>query len=67
MFRTYILFAIPIVMLLLAFIFFYLIGLGIFELIKYLKRDNDLQQEKKKKEIELLQAQIDALKEEKGT
>lgn len=67
MFRTYILLAIPVVLLLLAFIFLYLIGLGIFELIKYLKKDSDLQREKKEKEIEFLQAQIDALREGKDT
>ena len=39
----------------------------IFALIKYVKKDSDLQRKKKEKEIELLQAQIDAIKEGKGT
>lgn len=37
----------------------------IFALIKYVKKDSDLQRKKKEKEIELLQAQIDAIKEGK--
>lgn len=39
----------------------------IFALVKYVKKDNDLQRKKKEKEIELLQAQIDAIKEGKDT
>lgn len=48
-----------------SFVFFLIIP--IYVLIKYIKKDNDLQQKKKEKEIELLQAQIDSLKEGKGT
>lgn len=36
-------------------------------LIKYVKKDSELQRKKKEKEIELLQAQMDSLKEGKGT
>ena len=36
-------------------------------IVKSVKVDNDLQRKKKEKEIELLQAQIDSLKGEKGT
>lgn len=41
--------------------------LPIYLLVKYVKKDNDLQRKKKEKEIELLQAQIDATKEGKST
>ena len=43
-----------------------LIILPIYVLVKYIKKDSDLHRKKKEKEIELLQAQIDSLKEEKG-
>lgn len=37
------------------------------KIVKSAKINDDLQRKKKEKEIELLQAQIDALKEEKST
>lgn len=43
-----------------------LIILPIYVFIKYIKKDSDLKRKKKEKEIELLQAQIDSLKKEKG-
>ncbi len=55
-----------IIILWLAFIFL-LFFLPIYILVKHTKKNNDLQQKKKEKEIELLQAQIDSLKERKST
>ena len=49
----------------LSFAFFLLVPMCI--LIGYVKKDSELQRKKKEKEIELLQAQIDSVKEEKGT
>lgn len=49
-----------------AFIFM-LFFFPVYILTKQAKKNNDLQQKKKEKEIELLQAQIDSLKEKKGT
>ncbi len=40
--------------------------LTVYFLVRIIKKDSDLHRKKKEKEIELLQAQIDSLKKEKG-
>lgn len=44
-----------------------IIAIPIRRFVIFVKRDTKLQQKKKEKEIELLQARIDSLKKEKGT
>ena len=44
-----------------------LIAIPIRRFIIFVKKDSKLQQKKKEKQIELLQAQIDSLKRERGT